>query len=35
VALGDDGKTYRLRVRVQCTSGARFENDYRFRVREV
>jgi hypothetical protein len=35
VAAGTDGKTYRLRVRVVCTSAARFENDYRFLVREV
>lgn len=35
IAGGTDAKKYRLRVRVQCTSGARFENDYSFRVREI
>jgi hypothetical protein len=35
VASGTDEKTYRLRVRVQCVSGGRYENDYQFRVREI
>jgi len=33
--FGSSEGTYRLRARVQMTSGARYENDYRFRVREV
>jgi len=32
---GSSEGTYRLRARVQMTSGARYENDYRFRVREI